>query len=279
MVSSRPPAALSLLPAPPSRLPLLLLTAVSLLPLACQTAESSPPGSGSVRPGSDSGSVLSDVSNFTELLTARYAPNGTWSESGVSELAAAVQRAITCHGAHCTGGADPACVPADRLLAQLGPGEVSIQSLCPALLHQSQEPGCLTRLAEQAAPRGRTRPAPAEVWGYGMLFVTIISLSSIFAVLLLPLLGRKNFERLMPGMIGLAVGSLSSSALFHLIPQVSAPTGPMSYSTQRVRRDPVGTKPWLAPSGIMRVNDPDVDCYYYPVLIMYQILQLSNRSR
>ncbi|XP_037089084.1 metal cation symporter ZIP14-like [Pollicipes pollicipes] len=52
-----------------------------------------------------------------------------------------------------------------------------------------------------------------------MLFVTLISLSSIFAVLLLPLLGRACFERLMPGLIGLAVGSLASSALFHLIPQ------------------------------------------------------------
>lgn len=60
------------------------------------------------------------------------------------------------------------------------------------------------------------------VWGYGLLFVTVINLLSVLAVLLLPLIGQKRFDSLMPSMIGLAAGSLAATALFYLIPDVSA---------------------------------------------------------
>ncbi|XP_043227494.1 metal cation symporter ZIP14-like isoform X1 [Amphibalanus amphitrite] len=182
-----------------------LLLVLLLLPLSSQLAASSDP-------------LPSDLAGLSELLTARYAPNSTWTESAVTRLATAVQRAVTCDAASC-GSPPTGCVPAQSLLDGLGPEAVTLERLCPVVLHQAQQPGCLARLAKREAPAKRSRPSPAEVWGYGVLFVTVISLSSIFAVLLLPLLGRVNFERLMPGLIGLAVGSLSSSALFHLIPQ------------------------------------------------------------
>ncbi|KAF0300248.1 Zinc transporter ZIP14 [Amphibalanus amphitrite] len=182
-----------------------LLLVLLLLPLSNQTAASSDP-------------LPSDLAGLSELLTARYASNSTWTESAVTRLATAVQRAVTCDAASC-GSPPTGCVPAKSLLDGLGPEAVTLERLCPVVLHQAQQPGCLARLSKREAPAKRSRPSPAEVWGYGVLFVTVISLSSIFAVLLLPLLGRVNFERLMPGLIGLAVGSLSSSALFHLIPQ------------------------------------------------------------
>ena len=63
-----------------------------------------------------------------------------------------------------------------------------------------------------------TRPGPAEVWGYGLLMVTLISLTSLLGVGVLPLMSRAFYANLLTSLIGLAVGSLAGSAVFHLIP-------------------------------------------------------------
>lgn len=89
----------------------------------------------------------------------------------------------------------------------------SFQDVCPILLHQLEIGSCSMEVETT------TKPTPLEVWGYGFLFVTIINLSSVFGAVLLPLMGKKFFNRLLIVLIGLAVGSLSSSAAFHLIPQ------------------------------------------------------------
>lgn len=48
--------------------------------------------------------------------------------------------------------------------------------------------------------------------------VTLISLTSIVGVGVLPLMSRSFYSRLLTSLIGLAVGSLAGSAVFHLIP-------------------------------------------------------------
>lgn len=63
------------------------------------------------------------------------------------------------------------------------------------------------------------KPSSTEVWGYGVLFVTLISLCSLVGVSVLPLMGKAFYSKLLTVLIGLAVGSLSGSSLFHLIPQ------------------------------------------------------------
>jgi zinc transporter 14 len=68
------------------------------------------------------------------------------------------------------------------------------------------------------APLPKVKPSSAEVWGYGLLMVTLISLTSIIGVGVLPLMSRSFYSRLLTGLIGLAVGSLVGSAVFHLIP-------------------------------------------------------------
>ena len=65
-------------------------------------------------------------------------------------------------------------------------------------------------------PRGR--PQPYEVWGYGLLMVTLISLTSVVGVGVMPLMSRAFYSNLLTCLIGLAVGSLAGSAVFHLIP-------------------------------------------------------------
>jgi len=62
------------------------------------------------------------------------------------------------------------------------------------------------------------RPSSVEVWGYGMLMVTLISLTSVVGVGVLPLMSRSFYSNLLTSLIGLAVGSLAGSAVFHLIP-------------------------------------------------------------
>ncbi|BET01140.1 ZIP Zinc transporter [Nesidiocoris tenuis] len=58
-----------------------------------------------------------------------------------------------------------------------------------------------------------------EVWMMGCLSVGIISLSGITGAVLWPLLKSPYYPHLMTALIGLAVGSLSSTALFQLIPE------------------------------------------------------------
>ena len=64
----------------------------------------------------------------------------------------------------------------------------------------------------------RSRPSPYEVWGYSLLMVTFISLTSVVGVGVMPLMSRTFYSNLLTCLIGLAVGSLAGSAVFHLIP-------------------------------------------------------------
>lgn len=190
------------MPAPSHLLPLLLLPL--LAPFSAPAA-------------------ASDPTDPASQLTVQYAENGTWTEDGLVRLVSAIQRSASglppavCHGQNCDDTQQ--CLTPEELLTARSGEPASVETFCPALLHQTQAAGCIDRLTQHTPKPSRSRPGPFEVWGYGLLFVTVISLSSIFAVLLLPMLGRACFDRLMPALIGLAVGSLASSALFHLIPQ------------------------------------------------------------
>eukprot|EP00095_Tigriopus_kingsejongensis_P002521 maker-scaffold838_size90379-snap-gene-0.10 protein:Tk02521 transcript:maker-scaffold838_size90379-snap-gene-0.10-mRNA-1 annotation:"zinc transporter zip14" len=64
----------------------------------------------------------------------------------------------------------------------------------------------------------RHPPPSSSVWGYGILCVTIISMTSVVGAALLPCMSKSFYKALLTGLIGLAVGSLSGSAVFHLIP-------------------------------------------------------------
>ncbi|XP_074659805.1 metal cation symporter ZIP8-like isoform X2 [Tubulanus polymorphus] len=61
-------------------------------------------------------------------------------------------------------------------------------------------------------------PSAAEVWGYGFLFVTVISGGSLIGVLVLPFMKKSFYETILTFMVALAVGSLAGSGLLFLIP-------------------------------------------------------------
>jgi len=76
----------------------------------------------------------------------------------------------------------------------------------------------ITTFNATSLAQGKVKPGSPEVWGYGLLMVTLISLTSIVGVGVLPLMSRSFYSRLLTSLIGLAVGSLVGSAIFHLIP-------------------------------------------------------------
>ena len=118
-----------------------------------------------------------------------------------------------------------------------------LKDLCPLMLSQLDSEACQEGLdnvrqagihrSETDEPVVNRKPTSTETWGYGVLFVTLISLCSLVGVSVLPLMGKAFYSKLLTVLIGLAVGSLSGSSVFHLIPQASPltsdPRHPFSY--------------------------------------------------
>lgn len=60
----------------------------------------------------------------------------------------------------------------------------------------------------------------STVWGYGILAVTIISLTSLVGVATIPFFGKKMYKKILATLVALAVGTLAGDALLHLLPHV-----------------------------------------------------------
>ncbi|KAK0400008.1 hypothetical protein QR680_003310 [Steinernema hermaphroditum] len=63
------------------------------------------------------------------------------------------------------------------------------------------------------------RPSAAVVWLVGLAFVTAISLCALVGIAVMRFLRKQIYNRFITFFVGLGVGSLSGSAVFHLIPQ------------------------------------------------------------
>lgn len=179
---------------------------------------------------------LEDVTKLAELALHRYKPffkaPGNVSDALASLLNALRSsrlshrfEAVNCSppfngSAFCDKGAE--CLPVGELLrlfpeaAESSMAEALVR-LCPVLLFQMQHQSC--DFAAPATPRGKTRPTPAQVWGFGMLSVLVISCCSLAGLVIVPFLSHALYHRLLMVFEGLAVGSLLGSAVFHLIPQ------------------------------------------------------------
>jgi len=100
----------------------------------------------------------------------------------------------------------------------------ALKLVCPLMLFQLDSELCTIDHDEDpestlVISEGKKKPTPTEVWGYGILFVTLISGCSLVGVSVLPMMGKAFYSKLLTALIGLAVGSLSGSSVFHLIPQ------------------------------------------------------------
>uniref|UniRef100_A0A8C3K1B8 Solute carrier family 39 member 5 n=1 Tax=Calidris pygmaea TaxID=425635 RepID=A0A8C3K1B8_9CHAR len=111
----------------------------------------------------------------------------------------------------------PQCLNVTQLLvnfgldaaSQLTPEQFTL--LCPALLYQIDSRVCIQSPGPSPSP-------PDPSLGWGLLAVTLLSLPSALAVLLVPLLSRGFFRSLLAFLVALAVGTLCGDALLHLWP-------------------------------------------------------------
>lgn len=188
---------------------------------------------------------LEDVELLTKLTIVKYHPqflsylNGT-SEFNLKELEIVFGKLIsslrnldghtgemncTFHDGNardiCNQMTVSKCLSTKDLISFLHETEVTtvtaaLTKLCPALLFQIHEKSCYVQDKIEAH---KIRPSTASVWGFSILFVTIISCCSLVGVIFLPLINKNAYQIGLMVFEGLAVGSLVSSAIFHLIPQ------------------------------------------------------------
>ncbi|CAF0912329.1 unnamed protein product [Brachionus calyciflorus] len=69
-----------------------------------------------------------------------------------------------------------------------------------------------------------------ETWGYGILFVGLISLSSLCGAVVIPFSKKKIYKKILMFLIAIAIGSLAGSGFLHLIPQAYGITEDEKYS-------------------------------------------------
>ena len=99
----------------------------------------------------------------------------------------------------------------------------AIQKICPILLFEPLcrlKPEVDTSRKSTAGEVDTSRKSTVgEVWAWAVLSVTIISCTSLVGVVIVPFLNKKSYQNVINLFEGLAVGSLTGSAIFHLIPQ------------------------------------------------------------
>ncbi|XP_051812039.1 metal cation symporter ZIP8 [Acanthochromis polyacanthus] len=111
------------------------------------------------------------------------------------------------------------CPSAEQILSLFGFTNVSqltvghLGTICPAVLTQVLLPSC-----PYTAPTTGL-PVDHSVWGYGFLAVTVINLSSLLGLLLIPFTKKPYFPKVLTYFIGLAIGTLFSNAVLQLIPE------------------------------------------------------------
>lgn len=94
---------------------------------------------------------------------------------------------------------------------------LGLREFCPTMLQQLDSRSC--RAQQEQEPDTSPRPTDAEVWGYGFLCVTVISLCSLVGASVVPFMRKTFYKRLLLYFIALAIGTLYSNALFQLIPE------------------------------------------------------------
>ncbi|XP_036745021.1 metal cation symporter ZIP14 isoform X2 [Manis pentadactyla] len=100
-------------------------------------------------------------------------------------------------------------------------GRREFQEFCPAVLQQLDSRACSSENQEneENEQTEEGKPSSVEVWGYGLLCVTVISLCSLMGASVVPFMKKTFYKRLLLYFIALAIGTLYSNALFQLIPE------------------------------------------------------------
>ncbi|KAL9979335.1 hypothetical protein ACROYT_G016985 [Oculina patagonica] len=89
------------------------------------------------------------------------------------------------------------------------------EKICPAVVQQIESKACLIEADENNED---VKQSTARAWGFGFLSVTIISCTSLLGAFVVPFMNQSFYKILLLFMVSLAVGVLSGSGFFHLIP-------------------------------------------------------------
>lgn len=115
------------------------------------------------------------------------------------------------------------CYTPEELIAIFEAGDVitadQLTQLSPALVYQELYTQCVA-----ASDTSIQNSTPLR-WLYGTIAVSIVTLCSVFGVILMPCMNKNIYKYGMALFIGLAVGSLTGDALLHLIPEVMGAHG------------------------------------------------------
>lgn len=97
-----------------------------------------------------------------------------------------------------------------------GISKQKFMELCPSLIYQQVSGSC----ASSSAKNMTVNTSTAERYGYGSVAVFVICLCSVMAVIVMPLAknSKKCYRAVMNLFLGLAVGTLATDALLHLLP-------------------------------------------------------------
>ncbi|XP_066570613.1 metal cation symporter ZIP14 isoform X1 [Amia ocellicauda] len=179
--------------------------------------------------GRAGGTEVPSPAEFLQDLLSRYGDNDTLS---VPQLRALLGRLDVGLGNNTTDRRSPKtnisrCLSTESLLAAHSLKEDSrvdgqgLQVFCPTILQQLQTGACGVEAKEEQAKdhHQEVGPTSAEVWGYGFLCVTVISLCSLVGACVVPFMRKTFYKRLLLYFIALAIGTLYSNALFQLIPE------------------------------------------------------------
>ncbi|KAK6182471.1 hypothetical protein SNE40_010156 [Patella caerulea] len=122
------------------------------------------------------------------------------------------------HGQESGQSTSETCYSAKQLLTIFeSPAPVSkdeFTQLCPALIYQQISGSC-----KEGSEKPNEMPTTAERYGYGTAANVIITLCSVFGAILFPCTKDKCYAYFMATFMGLAVGTLASDAILHLIPE------------------------------------------------------------
>uniref|UniRef100_A0A8D0C7Z1 Solute carrier family 39 member 5 n=1 Tax=Salvator merianae TaxID=96440 RepID=A0A8D0C7Z1_SALMN len=134
------------------------------------------------------------------------------------------------------------CLNVSQLLVNFGLKAVSkitpeqFTLLCPALLYQIDSRVCIQHYDEVTFGM-----EGSSLWtglGWGFLAITLTSLPSVLAIVLVPLLSHDLFHFLLAFLVALAVGTLCGDALLHLWPHAQArPPGLLSPKQESTAED------------------------------------------
>ncbi|XP_078522432.1 metal cation symporter ZIP14-like isoform X1 [Lissotriton helveticus] len=170
------------------------------------------------------------ASTFLQDLLHRYGENDTLS---LQQLKALLNRLDVGVGRENVSRSEPQrrnltrCFSSSELFTvhNLSAGsridKAGLQDFCPTILQQLESRACTAENLENEENE-RTeegKPSSAEVWGFGFLTVTVINLSSLLGVFVVPCTKKPFFRWILLYFIALSIGTLFCTALFQLLPE------------------------------------------------------------